>query len=59
MGIDGGMITLTCSGITISKSLTSANQDELQVEDVALAYMVAVVLGQYRDKSNYKDYIVV
>lgn len=51
--IDGGMITLTCSGITISKSLTSANQDELQVEDVALAYMVAVVLGQYRDKSNY------
>lgn len=53
MEIDGGMITLTCSSITISKSLTSANQDELQVEDVALAYMVAVVLGQYRDKSNY------
>ena len=58
MGLNVAMITPTCSDITISKSLTSANQEELQVEDVALAYMVAVVLGQYRDKSNYKDYIV-
>lgn len=55
--ISGVTITLTCSNITISKSHTSDNWDELQVEDEAQAYMVAVLLDQYVDNNNYKDCI--